>query len=203
MSFIYIVPSILKEQIYKKELFGKMVVFNLSILKELGYTDTEIEYMSYRAFVYDVNAVFEGERLREFTKDISGKGLYVNFYLTVEKLHGHCGLMKGSFIDCATACMTAKQGIVQARTNITITNTLTQVVASETITTLNKFAKYENTFTCNTGYNLLDSTAVAKATIGGVEIANAVEIADDGKSCTVYLPVCYDNVVITITAIAD
>lgn len=187
----------------KEELFGKIVVFNLSILKELGYSDQEIEVASYRAFVYDVNALFEATRLREFSKDISGKGLFTNFYLTVEKLHGHTGLMKGAYLNCAVACINAKNDIIQAVTTVTVTNTLSHVTAEKDITSFEKYARFNNRFICGEGYNLLGEGAVATVTVGGTAVEGAVTIAEDGKSCEVAIPVAYDNIVITLTAVAD
>lgn len=187
----------------KEELFGKLVIFDLSILKEYGYTDEQIRALQYRAFVYDVNALIKGVRLREITTDMSGKGRFTNYYLTVDRLFAHCGLFKGAYINCIDACLTARADIIGEPSTVTVTDTLSHASTENPITSLVKYEPYRKHYVCDDGYNLLGESAVASVSMGNQVLENAITIADDGKSADVNVDLVSDNLVITLTAVAD
>jgi len=179
----------------KEELMGKLVIFNLSVLKEYGLTDEQINAMQYRIFAYDINALIEAERLRDITKDESGKGRFVNFYLTVDKLHAHNGLMKGCYLNVQKACENALEEIVESNESVKVTYDMVNVSGKE-ISSVEKYDKYGNTFTCEEGYVLDDATITI--TMGNTVLTNVATISEDKKSVVVAIASVTDALTITI-----
>lgn len=90
----------------KEELFGKIVVVDVDDIAD----DTNY----YKAIVYDRKAFGRATRLYEYTQDISGKGLYTNHFLTVERAYFHNGLFKAARIDATAAAQAARAEIITA-----------------------------------------------------------------------------------------
>jgi len=187
----------------KEELFGKLVIYDLTVLKEKGYSEESIKLMSTRAFIYDINSIIKGVRLREITKDESGKGRFVNFYLTVDRLYAHCGLFKGCYINCAEACISALNDVIQDPTMKTVTDTLSHVTSDDPQTEVELYGSYNKSYTCAEGYNLNGEGAVATATMGSARLEGVITISEDGKHADINVPVVSDNLTITLTAVAD
>lgn len=80
----------------KTELMGKIVAYNVDDL-DLS------EVNAYGVVVCDRKAIVRGRRTYEFTEDRSGRGVFVNYFLTVSRLYGVCDLFKGVYIDCSAA----------------------------------------------------------------------------------------------------
>lgn len=78
----------------KADFIGKLIVFNADNLPEA---------QRYFVTVLDRRAIVRGKRLFRITKDVSGRGLFVNFFLTVSRLYGICHLFKGIQLDCYAA----------------------------------------------------------------------------------------------------
>lgn len=91
----------------KEEMFGKIVKVTTTDL-----TENDNDYVIY---VYDKNALIELTRLREYSQDISGKGLFTNHYLTVERMYAHCDLFKGCKLDCSKAANAALTELIGAK----------------------------------------------------------------------------------------
>lgn len=88
----------------KEEMFGKIV--------KVTTTDLTDHSKDYTIFVYDKKALIEIERIYDYTQDISGKGRYINHYLTTERLYAHCDLYKGCKLDCSKAAKAELDTIV-------------------------------------------------------------------------------------------
>lgn len=91
----------------KAEIIGKLYVFN---------ADNVAEEQRYLLTVLDRRAIIRGKRLFDVTKDQSGRGRFINFFLTVSRLYGICHLFKGYFIDCYKAAQTVLQQDMPATT---------------------------------------------------------------------------------------
>lgn len=90
----------------KEELFGKIVVVDVD--------DQADSSNYYKAIVYDRKAFGRATRLYEYSQDISGRGLFTNHYLTVERAYFHNGLFKAAKIDCTAAATAAKAELITA-----------------------------------------------------------------------------------------
>lgn len=80
----------------KTELMGKIVAYNVD---DLDLTKIN----AYGVVVCDKKAIVRGRRTYEFTEDRSGRGGFVNYFLTVDRLYGVCDLFKGVYIDFSDA----------------------------------------------------------------------------------------------------
>lgn len=89
----------------KEELFGKLVVFDTSDLEDANH---------YQAVVYDRKAMGKATRLYEYSQDISGRGLFTNHYLTVERAYFHNGLFKAARLDASAAATAARAELITA-----------------------------------------------------------------------------------------
>lgn len=85
----------------KEALFGKLVVVDVDDLADRAN--------DYKVIVYDRKAFGKATRLYEYSQDVSGRGLFTNHYLTVDRAYFHNGLFKAARID-ATAAATAARG---------------------------------------------------------------------------------------------
>lgn len=90
----------------KEELFGRIVVVDVDDLADPS------NY--YKVLVYDRKAFGRATRLYEYTQDISGRGLFTNHYLTVERAYFHNGLFKACKIDATAAAIAARGEIITA-----------------------------------------------------------------------------------------
>lgn len=90
----------------KEELFGKIVVVDVDDLAD------PTNY--YKVLVYDRKAFGRATRLYEYSQDISGRGLFTNHYLTVERAYFHNGLFKAARIDATAAATAARAEIITA-----------------------------------------------------------------------------------------
>ncbi len=90
----------------KEELFGKIV----SIPSEDITDDTK----KYTVIVYDRHAMGRSTRIREVTTDESGKGRFINYYLTVSRALFYSPLFKALRIDCSAAAKAAKSELITA-----------------------------------------------------------------------------------------
>lgn len=114
----------------KEELFGKLVVVDVDDLAESGAW--------YRAVVYDHKAMGHGRRLEEFGEEPVKKGLYTNYYLTIDDCFFYNPLFKACYIDCADAAAAAKATIVGEATEVTVTQTLNGATSTWTATKIDK-----------------------------------------------------------------
>lgn len=89
----------------KADFIGKLIVFNADNLPEA---------QRYFVTVLDRRAIVRGKRLFRISKDVSGRGLFVNFFLTVSRLYGICHLFKGVQLDCYTAAKAVLDKIAPA-----------------------------------------------------------------------------------------
>lgn len=78
----------------KQELIGKIVVYNAD---DLPAADR------YKLVVTDYRRVVRGRRTYEFSDDKSGRGLFINYFLTAKRMYAVCELYKGAMIDCTAA----------------------------------------------------------------------------------------------------
>lgn len=90
----------------KESLFGKIVVVDTD---DMDSTDND-----YKAIVYDRKAFGRATRLYEYSQDISGRGLFTNHYLTVDRAYFHNGLFKTAKIDATAAATAAKAELITA-----------------------------------------------------------------------------------------
>ena len=90
----------------KEALFGKLVVVDVDDL-----TDRANDY---KAIVYDRKAFGKATRLYEYSQDVSGRGLFTNHYLTVDRAYFHNGLFKAARIDASAAATAARGELITA-----------------------------------------------------------------------------------------
>lgn len=88
----------------KEALFGKIVVVDVDDLADTSNF--------YKVLVYDRKAFGRATRLYEYSQDISGRGLFTNHYLTVERAYFHNGLFKCAKIDATAAANAARGEII-------------------------------------------------------------------------------------------
>ena len=174
----------------KEELFGKIVVVDVDDLSD--HAD------DYVVFAYDIKALGNATRLNTYTQDVSGRGLFTNHYLTIEKAKFHNGLFKGARLDCTEACTAEKLTIVAPATMLAVTNTLTHCTTTSAVSNVAKNEAYSAVFVPDSGYKMAGATATV--TMGGVDVS-ATAIVNDGN-ITVAIPHVTGAVVIAITAVA-
>ena len=91
----------------KADFIGKLIIFN---------ADNVPEAQRYYISVIDRRAIVRGKRLFRISKDVSGRGLFVNFFLTISRLYGICHLFKGVQLDCYAAAKAVLDKIAPAVT---------------------------------------------------------------------------------------
>lgn len=166
----------------KEELFGKLVVVDVDDVAESG--------MWYRAIVYDRKAMGHGRRMEEFSTEEIAKGLYTNYYYTVDDCVFYNPLFKACCIDCSVAAAAAKTDLVQAATEYTVTQTLNGATSSWTAAKVDANGTYYAQLTAPSGKAI---TAVT-ATVG----ATAVNGAYDATTGEVLIPFVTGNVAVTV-----
>lgn len=167
----------------KEELFGKLVVVDVDDIADSG--------MWYRAVVYDRKAMGHGRRMEEFSTEEIAKGLYTNYYYTVDDCVFYNPLFKACCIDCSVAAAAAKTDLVQAATEYTVTQTLNGATSSWTAAKVDANGTYYAQLTAPSGKAI---TAVT-ATVG----ATAVNGAYDATTGEVLIPFVTGNVAVTAT----
>lgn len=167
----------------KEELFGKLVVVDVDDVADGG--------MWYRAVVYDRKAMGHGRRLEEFSTEEIAKGLYTNYYYTVDDSVFYNPLFKACYIDCSVAAAAAKTDIIQAATEQTVTQTLNGATSTWNAAKVDNNGTYYAQLTAPAGKVI---TAVS-VTMGG----SAVSGAYNATTGEVSVPFVTGTLVVTVT----
>lgn len=189
----------------KEELFGQLVIYDLTFLKaeDKSITYERIRELSSMLFVYDINALGKAVRLREITKDDSGKGRFTNFYLTIDRLYFHCGLFKGAKLDCSVACKSARSELIEegSVTKHKVTTNVINGVVDQDIPEIEDGAKLDLTFTADSGFTFSGQRPSVK--MGDIEPKFDFRVSEDGHNANLSIQNVTADVTIDLEAIQE